>query len=54
MKIIGWILFVFGNIMLIGRILYIIKGGEQANVANLIIALVITLLGYFLLSKKKV
>ncbi len=53
MKILGWILLIFGIIILIGRILYIIQGGQNANVFNLVVSLAVTALGYFIISKKK-
>lgn len=53
MKILGWIITIFGIIVLIGRLLYISKGGTNANTFNLIIAVGIILLGYFIIPKKK-
>lgn len=52
MKILGWILLIFGIIIFIGRILYISKGGENANAFNIIISLIIIALGGFLINKK--
>lgn len=53
MKILGYIILIFGVFILIGRLLYISKGGENANTFNIILSLAIIALGWFLVSKKK-
>ena len=51
MKIAGWILLIFGIVILIGRILYIIKGGEEGNIFNIVLSALIIAVGYFLINK---
>lgn len=51
MKILGWILLIFGIFIFIGRLLYISKGGTNANAFNIIMSLGIIALGYYLKNK---
>lgn len=52
MKILGWILLVFGIFIFIGRLLYISKGGANGNAFNIILSIGIIVLGWYLKSKK--